>query len=108
MTFYLNTTSISRLTRLDWQDSGGDSQALSGYTATARWRRLVGQADALSATEWNALRALEGQQCAITAPPYTDRNAVWQTYYGAILERLDGRHEGPIVVGVTAEFMVRI
>lgn len=108
MTFYLNTTSISRLTRLDWQDSGGDSQALSGYTATARWRRLVGQADVLSAAEWNALRAVHGQTVTLFAPPYTDPNGDWQAYYGAVLERLEGRHEGPVVTGVTVEFGVRI
>lgn len=108
MAFILNSTTISRLTRLDWQDGPGDNPALSGTTATARWRRLVCAADVLSAAEWNALRAVEGQQCRITAPPYADRNAAWQTYYGAILERLDGRHEGPVVTGVTAEFMVRV
>lgn len=106
--FALNGVSISRLTRLDWQDSGGDNQALSGYTATARWRRLVGQADVLSGAEWNALRAVEGQAVNITAPPYADRNATWQVYYGAVLDRLDGRHEGPVVTGVTAEFVVRV
>lgn len=105
----INSTTISRLTRPDWQDTPGDSQALAGTTSTARWRRLLAAADALSAAEWNALRAVEGQRVTITAPPYADRNAAaWQTYYGAILERLDGRHEGPIVVGVSAEFMVRI
>ena len=106
--FYLNGSSIPRLTRPDWVDAPADSPALSGATATARWRRLVCAADVLSASEWNALRAVEGQQCRITAPPYTDRNAAWQTYYGAVLERLEGRHEGPIVTGVTAEFMVRV
>lgn len=109
MTFLINGITISRMTKPDWQDSPGDSQSLYGAAPTARWRRLVCPAEALTATEWDTLRALEGQRVSVTAPPYADRNAAsWVTYYGAIFDRLTGSHEGPIHLSVTAEFMVRV
>jgi len=108
--FVINGTTVSRITKGDWVDEPGDSQALDGVTPLARWRRLIWRApEVLSASEWNTLRALEGSRVSVTAPPYNDRNAAdYQTYYGANFERLDGSHDGPVFTGVTAEFLVRI
>jgi hypothetical protein len=107
--FSINGTAIARITRPDWIDEAGDDQNHAGAMPLARWRRLVAKAEVLSATEFNTLRGLEGQRVSITVPPYGDRNAAnYVTYYGAEFERLDGRHEGPVMTGVTAEFLVRV
>jgi len=107
--FKINSTTISRIVKGDWIDEPGDSQALDGVTPLARWRRLRLQADVLSVTEWNVLSAAEGSKVSVTAPNYSDRNAVdYTTYYGADFDNLSGSHDGPVMTGVTAEFLVRI
>ena len=107
--FRINNIEVSRITRGDWLDEPGDAQALDGVTPLARWRRHRWTAEVLSAAEWNTLRALEGSKVAITTPDYGDRNSNDYTqYYGADFEQLSGDHQGPVMVNVVAEFMVRI
>ena len=107
--FRINSTEISRITHGDWLDEPGDAQALDGVTPLARWRRHTWRAEVLSAAEWNTLAALEGQKVSITTPDYGDRNAAdYVSYYGADFERLEGRHEGPVMMGVSADFLVRV
>jgi hypothetical protein len=107
--FAINGSTVARITRPDWIDEPGDSQAHAGAMPLSRWRRVVAKADVLSAAEFNTLRGLEGQRVSVAVPPYADRNAAdYQTYYGTEFERLTGRHEGPVVMGVTAEFLVRL
>ena len=107
--FRINNIEVSRIVKGDWLDEPGDAQALDGVTPLARWRRHTWTTEVLSAAEWNTLAALEGQKVSIMTPDYGDRNAAdYVTYYGADFEALDGRHEGPVVMGVSADFLVRI
>jgi len=107
--FVINGSTIARITKGDWLDEPGDAQALDGVTPLARWRRHTWRAEVLSAAEWNTLAALEGQKVSITTPDYSDRNAAdYASYYQVDFERLEGRHEGPVVMGVSADFLVRI
>lgn len=107
--FAINGTVIDRVTRPDWIDEAGDAQNHAGATPLARWRRVTARAEVLSMTEWNTLRAVEGQRVSIAVPPYDDRNASdYRTYYGAEFVSLEGRQEGPAVTGVAAEFLVRL
>lgn len=107
-TFTINSTTFTTITRVDWQDDAA-SPGLDGHTPLLRWRRLVAQADVMSAANFNSLYAFEGNRCAVTAPPYTNRNATtWQTYQGAICERVSGLHQGNVFTGVSAEFRVRL
>lgn len=108
-TFKINSTTIERVVKGDWLDEPGDSQALNGVTPLARWRRHRWQADVLSASEWNVLRGLEGSKVTIFTPAYDDRNASdYVGYYGVDFEQLSGEHSGPVMVNVSAEFLVRI
>jgi len=107
--FKINSTSLTRITKGDWLDEPGDSQALDGVTPLARWRRHRWQADVLSASEWNTLRSLEVANVSITTPNYSDRNAAdYVSYYQVDFEQLSGDHQGPVMVNVVAEFLVRL
>lgn len=107
--FIINGTTIARITKSDWVDEPGDDQALDGVTPLARWRRLVWRAEVLAASEWNVLAGLQGQKVSITTPDYGDRNAVdYVTYFNCDMAELSGSHDGPVMTGVTAEFMVRV
>ena len=110
-TFKVNSTSFNYITRMDWADESQTGQAgLDGYETLNRWRRLTAQGpEGMPAADFDALFALQGQRVSVAAPPYSDRNnANYATYYGAILQRVDGRHESINVVGVMCEFRVRI
>lgn len=107
-TFAINSTTFSTVSRVDWQDDTA-SAGLDGHTPLLRWRRLVAQAEVMSAANFNSLYAFEGQAVSLAAPPYTDRNnATWQTYHGAVCERVSGQHDGNVFTGVVAEFRVRL
>ena len=107
--FKINSVEISRITKGDWLDEPGDAQALDGVTPLARWRRHTWTTEVLSASEFNSLYSLEGQQVSLDTPPYDDRNAAdYQRYYGAILQSVTGNHDGSIFTGVSCEFLVRL
>lgn len=106
--FKINTTTFARITRADWQDDGAGA-GLDGTTGRQRWRRHTWQApEGMTAAEFDALYAAEGAGVELTTTNYADRNGDFVTYYGAVCMRVDGRHEGPIVTGVTVEFLVRV
>lgn len=107
--FKINGTTVSRIVKGDWTDEPGDSQALDGVTPLSRWRRHRWLADVLSASEWNTLSALEGAKVSITTPDYSDRNAAdYVTFYNCDFENLSGSHDGPVITGVSADFLVRV
>lgn len=107
-TFTINSTSFSTITKIDWQDDAA-SPGLDGNTPLLRWRRLVAQAEVMSAANFNSLYAFEGARCNVIAPPYNNRNATaWTTYQGAVCERVSGLHQGNVFTGVQAEFRVRL
>lgn len=106
--FKLNGITFSRVTRADWQDDSAGA-GLDGTTARQRWVRHTWQAqEGLTAAEFDSLYALEGQRVALTTTNYSDRNGDFVTYRGASCMRVDGRHEANLVIGVMAEFMVRL
>lgn len=105
MTLAINGTAYERLLTADWSDrpEGDYLDATGSFNA---WRDLAISADVLTATEFDALYALEGQIVSVDAPPYHDRNATPITYYGAELRSVTGRHQGPAVVGVRLDLRV--
>lgn len=106
--FKLNASTFNRITRADWQDESA-GVGLDGTTARLRWVRHVWSApEAMTAAEYDSLFALQGQRVTLTTTNYNERNGDYISYYGAICERVDGQHVGPIVVGVVAEFKVRL
>lgn len=106
--FKLNGTTISRMSRGDWEDSPAAS-GLDGTTSRARWVRHVWQADVLAPADFNTLYAAMGTRCSIDTPAHDDRNAAdYRRYFGAKCLSVSGRHEGPVFVGVMAEFLVRV
>jgi hypothetical protein len=107
--FHINGVTLDHINKGDWLDEPGDAQALDGVTPLARWRRHTWRADVLTAAEWNILAALEGAKVSITTPDYSDRNAAsYVTYYGADFENLSGSHDGPVMTGVSCDFLVRV
>ena len=109
--FQVNGVDYDYITKPDWADESQTGQAgLDGYETLNRWRRLTAMGpEGMPAADFDALFALEGQRVSVTVPDYNDRNgADYKTYYGAVLERVDGRHESINVVGVLCEFRVRI
>lgn len=106
--FKLNGITISRVTRGDWSEDSASSGP-DGTLARLRWVRHTWQADVLAAADFNTLYAAEGTRCSIDTPAHDDRNAAdYRTYYNVLCQRVTGRHEGPIFVGVLAEFLVRL
>jgi hypothetical protein len=105
--FRLNSTALTRVTRGDWADDPAGS-GLDGSMPRQRWVRHTWGADVLSAAEYDLIFAQEGQRVTITTPDYADRNGDYVDYFGALCQRVSGQHEGPVVVGVTAEFLVRL
>lgn len=106
--FKINGTSLTYITRGDWEDDY-DQQAHDGNTPILRWRRHTMRApDGMTAAEFDTLYALEGQKVSITTTNYEDRNSDYKTYYGCDLERVAGRHDGPLVYDVVLDLMVRV
>lgn len=106
--FKLNATTFARITRADWQDDSAGA-GLDGATARQRVVTHTWQAsEGMTAAEFDSLYALEGRRVLLTTTAYSDRNGDFVSYYGAVCRRVEGRHEGPVVVDVQAEFMVRL
>ena len=105
MTLAINGTTYERLLTADWGDrpEGDYLDATGSFNA---WRDLTIGADVLTATEFDAFYALEGQIVSVDAPPYYDRNATEVRYYGAELRGVTGQHQGPVVVGGRLELRV--
>jgi hypothetical protein len=91
----------------DWTDTLG-SGGLDGYSPLDRWRSLTLRGNVMPAGDFDGLAALSGQYASVACPPHDDRNADYVTYYSAFLVSVSGRHEGPNVVDITAEMMVRV
>lgn len=89
----------------DWADEL-EAQGLDGYSPVKRWRTLTLRGNVMPAADYDTLEALVGGYISVTCPPYGDRNADYVTYYGALLTRVAGRHDGPNIADVTAEAMV--
>ena len=106
--FKINATTFARITHADWADDSAGS-GLDGTTARLRWVRHVWSApEGMTAAEYDALFAFQGQRVTLTTTNYEDRNGDFIPYYGAVCERVDGVHSGPVVAGVVAEFRVRL
>lgn len=106
--FKINSTTVSRITKGDWQDEPGDSQSLAGVIPLARWRRHRWQADVLSASEFNTLYALQGQKVKLTTVNYSDRNGDYIDYFGVDFPQISDSHDGPIFTGVSIDFLIRV
>ncbi|GIK36572.1 MAG: hypothetical protein BroJett011_04050 [Chloroflexota bacterium] len=106
--FKLGGTTLDHMTGADWPPEAGDDQALNGVTPQTRTRLHIWRAAVLPAAEWATLRAAQGQRALLTTVNHADRSGDYRDYPGALLERLDGRHEGPNFVDVIAEFRVRV
>lgn len=102
-TFIINSTTLSYITAGDWDDTP-DNQALDGVTAMLRLRRHILKAQAMPESEFDTLTGLLGTQVSLTTTDYIDRNGAYKTYYGCNFDDLRGRHSGPNMVDVIAEF----
>lgn len=101
----INGTEYEQITDAQWLDFLQSTQ-MSHTSTLALHRRLVMTAQALEPDDWDAIYALEGQRVNVEAPAYSSRNT-YKTYYNAILKKADhASHPGPILTGVTLEFLV--
>lgn len=105
--FQVNGADHKYLTDVDWQDQL-DPGGLDGNSATLRYRRLVVRGSIMPMADYVSLKALEGLFVSVTCPPYGDRNGDYISYFGAILETVNGRHDAINMSDVTLEIVVRI
>lgn len=103
----LNGTNINYIERPDWQTKPV-AQALNGVTPIERWARHIWRTNTMAVSEFDTIHVLEGQKVSLTTTNRIDRNGDYITYYGADLERVSGRHRGPVMTNVTVEFLVRL
>jgi hypothetical protein len=104
----INGNTINFIGKPDWQDKP-TAAYLTGQNAVSRWRKHIWQSNVMPASEWNTIEALEGQLVTIVTTDYEDRNnANYKTYYGARFTALAGKHDGPNMVNVRFEFLVKL
>ena len=103
----INSNTINFIGQPDWQDKP-TAAYLTGQNAVSRWRRHVWESNVMTAAEWNTIEALEGTLVTLVTTDYADRNAAYKTYYGARFTDLAGKHEGPNMVNVRFEFLVKL
>lgn len=104
----INGNTISYIGKPDWQDKP-TAAYLTGENAVSRWRKHIWQSNVMPASEWNTLEALEGTLVTLVTTDYADRNAAnYKTYYGARFTALTGNHDGPNMVNVRFEFLIKL
>lgn len=105
--FGVNGTTINYVVNAQWIERPEDDY-LNGQTVRNRWRTHTWQTEVMSASEFNTLYALEGQQVTITTVDYEDRTGNYKTYYGAELRSIGGDHDGPNFQNILIEFLVKV
>ena len=102
----INGTEYETITNINWLDTL-EAEQMDHTSTTAVHRRLVATGQVIEPDDWDAIYALLGQQCSVYATAYSSRNT-YKTYYGAILKKAEhASHPGPILTGITLEFLVR-
>ena len=105
--FQINGQGLGYVTEANWQESPVDSPLVGG-TVFNRHRRHLWQTNVMPAAEFETIRGRLGQAVSLTTTDYDNPNGDFVTYYAATLDRLGGEHAGPVYLGVTAEFTVRV
>ena len=107
MTYSINGTTIP-VTDSIWQDPPA-GQSLAGETIEPRFKPHTWKTNVMTAANFDALYAFEGQQVTLVTNDYADRNnTTFVTYHLAELKAVTGQHSGPLMINVTADFLVRI
>lgn len=105
--FALNGQTITNMMEANWEENPV-ANPLAGGTVFNRVRLHRWQTNVLTAAEFETILGRLGQAVSLTTTDYTNPNGDYVTYYGATLDTLAGEHSGPVYVGVTAEFRVRV
>lgn len=105
--FAINQQNLDYVTEATWDETPVDSP-LAGGTTFNRWRVHRWATNVMPAAEFETIRGSLGAACDVTTTDYDDPNGDYAAYYGATLDRLSGEHAGPVYVGVSAEFTVRL
>lgn len=104
----INGTNVNYVTTPQWIDEPAGGDFFNGKSSHNRWRLHRWESNIMTAAEFNTIYALEGTQVTITTTDYDSRNGDYVTYYVAELKSVSGRHEGPNMASVRADFLVRV
>jgi len=103
----LNGSNINYISQANWQQPVVD-QSLNLIAVHSRHWRLIWTANVMPVATWDVLNAARGTAVSVMGPPHDNQNSDYITYYDARLDAVDGQHEGLNVVGVRAEFLVKV
>jgi len=104
----ISGNTILYISQANWLDKPAPA-SLDGLNAVSKFRKHIWESNVMPGPEWDILEALEGTQVTITTTIYEDRNNTnYKLYYWAIFAVLTGKHEGPNMAGVRAEFLVKV
>lgn len=102
----INGTTINYINHAAWTQPS-NSRSLSVLNVFNRWQAHRWLSDVVPMSEWEVLAALRGSIASITTTDPADRNADYVTYYGVVVQAVEGRHEGRNMVNVSLDFLVR-
>lgn len=105
--FQLNGANLTYVMQGHWEPLA-IAEALSGQVVFNRYRRHRWQTNVMPVAEYQSLRAVQGRICNITTTDHTNPNSDFATYYGALVESVQGTHTGPVFQNVSVTFMVRV
>ena len=105
----IDGATITHIGQAPWEQAVID-QSLNIIAVHQRLYRLTLLTNIMPMSVWETLKAKEiaGAIVSVTAPPPTNPNGDYVTYYEAKILRLDGRHDSINMTDVTVELSVKV
>jgi hypothetical protein len=104
----VNGTNVSYIGEAIWRDRVIGS-TLNGQPVVHRWRQHVWRSNGMTVAQFDTLYALAGQSVSLDTTDYLSPNAAdYKSYYGAILQDVQGLQRGNVMENVMLQFLVRL
>lgn len=103
----INDSDIDYIEQAPWPERD-EGPYLNGKGSRNRWHPHRWLASVMPVTEFDTIYALEGTLVNIATTNYSDRNGDYVTYYGVDCQSVSGEHQGPVMVNVQVDFMVKV
>lgn len=105
----IDGTNLTYIAQALWPQPSPSSLSLNLIQPYERWRDHIWLANVMTVTEWETLRGKRGSIVTITTTDPTAPNSDYITFYGVILKDLtNNSHDGPNILGVKVEFLVKV